>query len=567
MAGQWTLVDELGFEHGARASDSPLEYPVYAERAADGSTLVVDKLAVAKSVPYRLEYRTLRVSPLGEVVSDTRAWGIDDGYGLLRGGSLVLLRVAQWELTVVGDAGRPARRVDLSRVSKRMPVLASATPAGTFLVAFGERVFDVELVEVDVDGRVVWRLDPDPERLGYAGSIQVLPDGHLLVADEFCHVVSVLSRDGSVVERLGSWRDPGRRAGRLSSPRGAWRGADGRILVADTRNDRVLELGAGGGAPAVAEPVDGICGPTFASPLPGGRSLVCDAGNRRVIEVAGDGEVLWTFGAKPARRRLFSFPRSIEPLPGGLLVCDTAHDRVVTVEDGSCTEWPVTGGALFWPRCARLTATGSLLVADGRNGRVVEVSPSGEVERELRTLGLEPPVELDDPHDVREVAGGRLLVTDAQLDLVVEVDWQGHVTRTVGGPTGPVRLSDPHSAQFVPGGELLICDSGAHRLVWIRADGSVARELRTLHAGGRFWRLHGPRHAELAACGLLVVCDTANNRVLAAEPSGELVWELTGVPGSPLPRLNQPRWAHLLAPDEVLVTDHYHHRVLRLRLS
>ena len=234
-------------------------------------------------------------------------------------------------------------------------------------------------------------------------------------------------------------------------------------------------------------------------------------------------------------------------------------------EDGACTEWPVAGDGLFWPRCARTTSSGSLLVADGRNGRVALISAAGDVEAELRTLRLEPPLDLDDPHDVRELPCGRLLVTDAQLDLVVEVDWDGHVSRSVGGPTGSVRLADPHSAQLLPGGELLICDSGADRLLWVDADGSPARELRILRRRRRLWRLRGPRHADLAACGLLVVCDTANNRVLAAEPSGELVWELTEVPGSPLPWLNQPRWAHLLGPDDVLVADHYHHRVLRLR--
>jgi hypothetical protein len=564
---EWALVEEIGIGHGgvsAAPAGPALEFPVYAERAGDGSTLVLDKLAIAKSVPYRLEYRTLRVSPRGEVLADSRTWGIDDGYGLLDAASLVLLRVACWELAVFGDGGTRLATVDLSRVSKRMPLLASLTERGTFLLAFGERVFDVELVEVDSDGAVIWRLDADPERIGYPGTVQALPDGYLLVADEFCHVVSVLARDGSVVDRLGSWRDPGRRGGRLSSPRGAWRGPDGRTLVADTRNDRVLEL-VDGAAVELTSPAEALSGPTFAAPLPGGRALVCDAGNRRVVELGPEGEVLWAFGAVPARR-LFSFPRSVEALAGGgVLVADTAHDRVVTLEAGAHKTWPLVGDELFWPRCARVLPSGSLLVADGRNGRVIEVSPGGRVERELRTIRLEPPLELRDPHDVRALADGRLIVTDAQLDMVVEVDWSGRVTRVVGGPTGAVRLADPHSAQLLAGGELLICDSGGDRLVWVGADGAVARELRTLHAGGRLWRLRRPRHAELAPCGLLVVCDTANNRVLAAEPSGELVWELTDVPGSPVPRLHQPRWAHLLARDDVLVVDHYHHRVLRLR--
>jgi hypothetical protein len=59
--------------------------------------------------------------------------------------------------------------------------------------------------------------------------------------------------------------------------------------------------------------------------------------------------------------------------------------------------------------------------------------------------------------------------------------------------------------------------------------------------------------------------DTANNRVLAANADGQLVWLLSAVPDSPISTLDQPRWAHLLARNEVLICDHYNHRILHLR--
>jgi len=40
---------------------------------------------------------------------------------------------------------------------------------------------------------------------------------------------------------------------------------------------------------------------------------------------------------------------------------------------------------------------------------------------------------------------------------------------------------------------------------------------------------------------------------------------LSGVPDSPISTLDQPRWAHLLAANEVLICDHYNHRILHLR--
>src|SRR5215211_32316 len=564
----FTLVDEVGIEYGPTEPGAPslqLRYPVYAARAPDGTTVIVDELAIEKSLHLRAWYRTLRVAHDGTVLADSAAWGIDDAAGFLLGDSLALLRVTQWEIAVLPDAGERAATIDLSPFSKRLPLVASPTPQGTFLVAFADVAYKVDLVEVDALGRLLWYLPP-LDRLGYPGTIQLLRNGNILVADEFCHVVFELTRNGSVVRELGRWRDPGRRDGRLSSPRAAAEAPDGSRLVADTRNDRVLRVMPDGGVEALPTPTGGLSSPTYAVGLPNGNLLVCDGGNGRVVECDPSGEIRAQYGGPPPKRRWFSFPRSVEALAGGgLLVCDTAHDRVVVAENGDHRIWPLNGGAeLFWPRCARLLPSGSLLVADGRHGRVLEVAVSGEVVRSLDGLYLDGGQPLDDPHDVRSLPNGHLLITDPPLGLVVEADWDGNVFRTIGAG-GAVTLADPHSAQLLADGLVLVCDSGNHRLLWVGADGAATRELRALRSESAWFRLSGPRFAEASATGVLVVADTGNNRVLAATGSGQLLWELSAVPSARVPFLNQPRWVQLVTADEVLVSDHCHHRVLRLR--
>lgn len=64
---------------------------------------------------------------------------------------------------------------------------------------------------------------------------------------------------------------------------------------------------------------------------------------------------------------------------------------------------------------------------------------------------------------------------------------------------------------------------------------------------------------------VLAIADTGNKRVLGATASGEVLWELASVAGTQVPCLDQPRWAQLTTEDEVVVCDHCHHRVLRLR--
>ena len=69
----FALVDEVGISYGpletaargARSLSPGLRYPVFAARAADGTTVVVDELAIEKSLHLRAWYRTLRLDPDG----------------------------------------------------------------------------------------------------------------------------------------------------------------------------------------------------------------------------------------------------------------------------------------------------------------------------------------------------------------------------------------------------------------------------------------------------------------------------------------------------------------------
>jgi DNA-binding beta-propeller fold protein YncE len=305
--------------------------------------------------------------------------------------------------------------------------------------------------------------------------------------------------------------------------------------------------------------------PAFADRSPAGGFLICDAGNQRIVELDARGAKLQQWGRTLALRRGLSYPRSIEVRGERVLVADTANDRVVEICGARDEGWQVgRESGLFWPRCARSTPSGSLLVADGRNSRIVELGPAGEIRNELRALDCSECPELSDPHDVRALPNGRLLVADSAIDIVAEVDWGGRVHRLVGA-TGPTRLDDPHSVQALDDGRLLICDTGNSRVIWVNAKGEIEEELTALSSGAHRSRLYRPRYAEIADESTLLVVDSGNNRILASSLRGELIWELSAIPGSPLERLNQPRWAQLVSRNEVVVSDHSNHRILHLK--
>lgn len=563
----WRVAREFGLKYGPAPPSDGLELscPTLIEPAGDGQFLVVDELAVEKCVPIRIECRTLLVDRSGRVAFDSRQRGMTDAYGRALGaGRVALLRRSKWEITLVASDGTFEAGIGLWTISKRMPRQIAPTPFGGLLVLFLDRVGEIDLVEIDLKGRLLWRLR-EASRFGAPGGLQKLHNGHVLFADEVRHLAVEVAPDGSIAWSLGRRGDPSAAVDRLSSPRSIQEAHGGERVIADTRNHRILGVEPSGRVRAIMPRTDSFTSPSYSVRLDNGNYLVADTGNRRALEVKATGDVVWEIGHPIAVERAFSFPRSIEPtIQGGVLIADTGNNRLVETNGGGLTQLPAGDDAnLFWPRAATRTPRGSIVIADGRNSRIVELAPDGRVIRELNAVRLDGATPFDDPHDVRALSNDRLLIVDAPLGLVVECDWEGEVHRVVGRD-GHDELKDPHSAQPIGEGRWLIADTGNDRLLVVGANGRESREISGVFGLDGERRLHRPRFAHRVEPGVIAIADTGHNRILAMDDEGRFLWEVDAIDHPRLQGLDQPRWLYLLGPRELLVCDHYHHRILHL---
>ncbi len=569
----WSLIQEagIGLNTGiptGTGKRSPLRCPVFAERSADGSYLIVDQLGTEKLVPYGFGCRTIHVDADRNILYDSLAAGIEDGFGcLIDNGCVAILRRTNWELLIVSPDGEVIDRLRrLATYSKRLPWTVSWTCNGTFLVVFVNKLYDLDIVEIDAKGRLLWSLPADTGHIGMIMSAQLTPSNTVLVADSMRHVAMEIDRKGNIVWQFGKTKHPSREVDHLSSPGSIRRAADGRSVIADTRNHRVLLLDAAGSDSQMLHHDGTFRDPAYAVLLDNGNCLVCDTGNKRVIELDQQGYIAWDYGAPVVSRRLLSYPRSVDVNgSGGYLIADTAQDRIIELVDDQVSEIPFKGEpGLFWPRCARKLPSGALLIADARNQRIVEVSVDGQVLNQLTHIDLDGQRKLQDPHDVRMLTNGKLLITDSSQDLVVVTDWSGKVYTAVGGK-GTGVLKDPHSAQGLEDGGIIITDTEHSRIVVTDSSGAVVHEFDCILDGAIQYRLHRPRYVEVTPGGTMVIADTGHNRVLAATPEGNFLWELSEIPDSLQPLLNQPRWVRLIGENEVVICDHFHHRILHLR--
>jgi hypothetical protein len=166
--------------------------------------------------------------------------------------------------------------------------------------------------------------------------------------------------------------------------------------VADTDHNRVLVYGPEGSLQAKwgAGEGDGSPGsgpgafdhPDAVAVAPSGNVYVADTGNNRVVELSSAGDVLGEWGATGTASGHFRSPSGVAvDAAGEVYVVDSENDRVEVFEAGGrfVAKWGLRGtapGELSQPAAIAVDCSGDVYVADTNNNRVQrfeEASPAG----------------------------------------------------------------------------------------------------------------------------------------------------------------------------------------------
>ncbi|WP_049985176.1 hypothetical protein [Halobellus rufus] len=217
--------------------------------------------------------------------------------------------------------------------------------SGEFLVSDmeHERIFTVK------DGEVTWewnassRYDApdDPTRTDWLhiNDVDVIGEDRYLVSVRNAHQLVIVERGEGVVEVVNGDEETTQGDPTLlrQQHNPQWLG-DGRVLVADSHNDRVVELErTDGGEWEVAWEIYAAEGVNFNWPrdadrLDNGNTLITDSLNKRVVEVNRSGATVWSYGTPEV-------PYEAERLPEGETVGATSYadgdgDEPTTIGEG-----------------------------------------------------------------------------------------------------------------------------------------------------------------------------------------------------------------------------------------
>jgi sugar lactone lactonase YvrE len=257
--------------------------------------------------------------------------------------------------------------------------------------------------------------------------------------------------------------------------------------------------------PQLVVPATGLNSPQGLALDGQGNVFIADTGNNRVLEM-----VLTNKGG------FFQFiecsglnkPAGVveDPVPGvdspGVFIADTGNNQVGTVTAHNTLQ-PFSNFSppLNRPAGMAVDGQGDVFFADAGNNRVVELKPDGTSVDYLTGSSSSP---LNAPQGVAADAAGDIFIADTGNNRVEEFTLSSGTQTTVADG-----LNAPTGVAVDGAGDLFIADSGNNRVVELKANGGHV----TIGTG-----LSGPQGVAVDSQGDVFIADTGNNRVVEVTP-------------------------------------------------
>lgn len=257
--------------------------------------------------------------------------------------------------------------------------------------------------------------------LEFPCSVERLPNGNTLIAD----AGSECGRGSEIIEVnvAGAvvWRsDHGYRFAHT-----AHRMANGHTIVADTTNNRIVEVDQSdrlvfsseewGHGKGLLSDGSRLSYPNNVQLLEDGKFLVTNRNSNDFVVIDRNGSVAHRGG------KGIKHPHNFERLASGrYIAADSDQNRIVEINAQDQITWEYSGG-MNWPRDANRLVNGHTLISDSKNSRVFEVTPEGKIVWEYK-LGY-----FANLYEAVLLANGNILMSDQQHHRVIEISRLGRV--------------------------------------------------------------------------------------------------------------------------------------------
>jgi outer membrane protein assembly factor BamB len=301
--------------------------------------------------------------------------------------------------------------------------------------------------------------------------------------------------------------------------------------------------------------------PGAGSPYFGGKLLVADRGNNRLLLLDARMHVLWKYpsASSPRDPLRFYFPDDAFFIDHGTAILSNQEQNETIVKIaypsgriiwsyGHPGRAGTAPGYLSEPDDAYLLKNGQVTVADAVNCRVLVINQNRTVAHQIGANGScvhHPPASMGSPNGDTPLPDGNLLVSEINGSWVSEYTMTGSLAWTVHLP-----ISYPSDPQQIGPDRYLIADyASPGQILEFNRKGQI---LYRYHPAAGPGMLDHPSLTELLPSGVFMANDDYNHRMVAIDPATRaLVWQygVTGKPGTAPGELNTPDGFDLLLPN------------------
>ena len=278
------------------------------------------------------------------------------------------------------------------------------------------------------------------------------------------------------------------------------------------------------------------------SPYFGGKLLIADRGNNRLLVLNTSDQVIWRFPSATAPRdRLgFYYPDDAFFVRHGttIITNEEEHETIQMIaypsgkiiwSYGHPGQIGLAPGYLHEPDDAYLLKNGQITTADAQNCRVLVINPNHTIAHEIGTGAAcehDPPQYLGSPNGDTPLTDGNLLISEVNGSWVDEITPSGHV---VWADQLPIAYpSDPQ--QIGPDLYLLADYTTPGQIIEFNRANKILYRYDVASGPGA---LNQPSLVERLPSGVFMVNDDYNDRMAAIDPTTQaLVWQY-GIPGHP----------------------------------
>lgn len=212
--------------------------------------------------------------------------------------------------------------------------------------------------------------------------------------------------------------------------------------------------------------------------------------------------------------------------PIDLQLIDKAKGEIYLIDRKGSHVWESGSEiGLAKPNSVVFSSTGSVLVADTENARIIEIDY--QTKNILWTLDSSK-IKLKSPKGISMTKNNTLLVADSLLSKVFEIDRE--TNEIIWFFDDNTILKAPFHAQRLANGNTLIVDWMNHLVLEVNKNKEVVWSYGVSKISGKDeGKLAYPEYAQRLANNNTLIADTRNARVIEVSPEKEIVWSFEGL--------------------------------------